>query len=135
MFQCSGKQSDKALLAEYSSYNISQPCPNGYYVCSTGLCIRQSQRCDGSDDCFDESDEVFCCRYLQSILSLKVHCNLAGREERRLANDFSRLRRAKKKGSRVVLLSGCYDVASNIHLDVNHSIHCVCIFFKKSCQA
>ncbi|XP_068764757.1 transmembrane protease serine 7 isoform X1 [Struthio camelus] len=58
--QCSSKLSEKPLLIEYGSYNISQPCPPGYFKCSTGLCIEQVQRCDGINNCFDESDELFC---------------------------------------------------------------------------
>ncbi|XP_042665450.1 transmembrane protease serine 7 [Centrocercus urophasianus] len=58
--QCSSKVSEKPLLVEYGSYNISQPCPPGYFKCSTGLCIQQMQRCDGVNNCFDESDELFC---------------------------------------------------------------------------
>ncbi|NWX97468.1 TMPS7 protease, partial [Nothoprocta ornata] len=58
--QCSSQLSEKPLLVEYGSYNISQPCPPGYFKCSTGFCIPQVQRCDGINNCFDESDELFC---------------------------------------------------------------------------
>ncbi|XP_069725158.1 transmembrane protease serine 7 isoform X3 [Phaenicophaeus curvirostris] len=58
--QCSSKVSEKPLLVEYGSYNISEPCPPGYFKCSTGLCVQQMQRCDGINHCFDESDELFC---------------------------------------------------------------------------
>ncbi|XP_071289540.1 transmembrane protease serine 7 isoform X1 [Agelaius tricolor] len=58
--QCSSKVSEKPLLVEYGSYNIDQPCPLGHFKCSTGLCIQQMQRCDGINNCFDESDELSC---------------------------------------------------------------------------
>lgn len=38
-------------------------CPPGHFKCSTGLCIQQMQRCDGINNCFDESDELFCGLY------------------------------------------------------------------------
>ncbi|XP_061569661.1 transmembrane protease serine 7 [Cololabis saira] len=61
-FRCSSRHSAQPFLASYSSYNISQPCPESHFLCSTGLCVEKSRLCDGLDDCQDESDEVFCSR-------------------------------------------------------------------------
>ncbi|KAK7879038.1 hypothetical protein WMY93_030791 [Mugilogobius chulae] len=61
-FRCSSRTSLQPFEASYTSYNISQPCPESHFLCSTGLCVEKVRRCDGLDDCQDESDEIFCSR-------------------------------------------------------------------------
>ncbi|XP_037550027.1 transmembrane protease serine 7 [Nematolebias whitei] len=61
-FRCTSPNSVQPFQASYSSYNISHPCPDSYFLCTTGLCVERSRLCDGLDDCQDESDELFCSR-------------------------------------------------------------------------
>ncbi|GBM91899.1 Putative vitellogenin receptor [Araneus ventricosus] len=37
-----------------------QKCPNEDFDCSNGRCILSSSKCDGTDDCGDNSDEIDC---------------------------------------------------------------------------
>nr|XP_033775279.1 suppressor of tumorigenicity 14 protein isoform X2 [Geotrypetes seraphini] len=53
---------DTGFLAEYLSYEASNPCPN-QFTCKTGRCISKDLQCDGWNDCGDFSDEMSCtCR-------------------------------------------------------------------------
>ncbi|XP_060756554.1 transmembrane protease serine 7 [Neoarius graeffei] len=69
VFRCSSRSSELPFSATYSSFNISQPCHEGHFLCTTGLCVEKDRRCDGLDDCQDESDEVFCSKPFKNCSS------------------------------------------------------------------
>ncbi|KAM8869239.1 suppressor of tumorigenicity 14 protein homolog [Spinachia spinachia] len=50
---------DKGFSAKYSAYNPTDPCPNEF-ACTSGMCIKKEQQCDGWNDCGDMSDEMKC---------------------------------------------------------------------------
>ncbi|XP_072585425.1 LOW QUALITY PROTEIN: suppressor of tumorigenicity 14 protein [Vulpes vulpes] len=58
-FHSDQSYTDTGFLAEYLSYDSSDPCP-GKFMCHTGRCIRNELRCDGWADCTDYSDELNC---------------------------------------------------------------------------
>lgn len=58
-FHSDQSYTDTGFLAEYLSYDSSDPCP-GKFMCNTGRCIEKELRCDGWADCTDYSDEISC---------------------------------------------------------------------------
>ncbi|XP_004614180.2 suppressor of tumorigenicity 14 protein [Sorex araneus] len=58
-FHSDQSYTDTGFLAEYLSYDSSDPCP-GKFVCNTGRCVAKELRCDGWADCSDFSDELGC---------------------------------------------------------------------------
>ncbi|XP_057409497.1 suppressor of tumorigenicity 14 protein isoform X1 [Balaenoptera acutorostrata] len=58
-FHSDQSYTDTGFLAEYLSYDASDPCP-GRFMCNTGRCIQKELRCDGWADCTDHSDELHC---------------------------------------------------------------------------
>ncbi|XP_049634302.1 suppressor of tumorigenicity 14 protein [Suncus etruscus] len=58
-FHSDQSYTDTGFLAEYLSFDSSDPCP-GKFMCNTGRCVESRLRCDGWTDCSDFSDELGC---------------------------------------------------------------------------
>ncbi|MBN3307043.1 ST14 protein, partial [Amia calva] len=50
---------DRGFLAEFKAFDPSDPCP-GKFKCNNDLCVSESLKCDGWNDCGDNSDEKKC---------------------------------------------------------------------------
>ncbi|KAG9333095.1 hypothetical protein JZ751_013519 [Albula glossodonta] len=50
---------DQGFTAEFEAFDPSDPCP-AKFQCDNNLCIEPKLRCDGWDDCGDNSDERKC---------------------------------------------------------------------------
>eukprot|EP00057_Strongylocentrotus_purpuratus_P026788 XP_011681262.1 PREDICTED: transmembrane protease serine 3 [Strongylocentrotus purpuratus] len=55
---------------------LNPECSSGQMQCSSGLCISESARCDGNNDCLDFSDEEYC-PYCEQVQFDKCRQNLA----------------------------------------------------------
>ncbi|XP_036392375.1 ST14 transmembrane serine protease matriptase a [Megalops cyprinoides] len=59
MFNSDSNYVDHGFTAQYEAFNPSNPCPDKFQ-CSNTRCINSDLRCDGWNDCGDNSDEKNC---------------------------------------------------------------------------
>lgn len=48
-------------------------CPEGLFACNNGQCVRSDAKCNGVNDCADESDEADCKGIETSLLISRCH--------------------------------------------------------------
>ncbi|XP_040182163.1 suppressor of tumorigenicity 14 protein [Rana temporaria] len=58
-FRSDQSNTDTGFTAQYLSYEPKNPCPD-QFTCKSGRCIDKTRKCDGWNDCGDNSDEVSC---------------------------------------------------------------------------
>ena len=55
---------------------IAQGCPRNYFSCKNKKCVRDKMKCDGKNDCGDNSDEEEGCKGNFMLLRLLYYkCN------------------------------------------------------------
>ena len=57
---CSTPYNVNVLVCEKESNMYSHACSSLQFRCMDGTCVLSVYRCDGTDDCFDASDEIAC---------------------------------------------------------------------------
>ena len=61
---------DSKLCSIFKTYTTELKltgCSKEDFTCSDGSCVPMTQRCDGKNDCSDETDESECKAFVQSI--------------------------------------------------------------------
>ncbi|XP_069750462.1 ST14 transmembrane serine protease matriptase b isoform X2 [Narcine bancroftii] len=58
-FRSDEAESFRGFNATFESYDASKPCP-GEFACRNGRCIQMDLKCDGWNDCGDNSEEINC---------------------------------------------------------------------------
>ena len=53
---------------------LAQSCTGYQWQCYNDKCIPSSYRCDGDNDCGDNSDETDCCKFQYSAIGLSGPC-------------------------------------------------------------
>lgn len=48
------------------------PCNRYQFLCRSGQCISKDKHCDGIENCYDGSDELYCSKYTLSQIRMLV---------------------------------------------------------------